>query len=254
MVLGRYTSPRLRNPFTLFKNLLGDVEYFGCRFGGTSRFNLHRRNDLLLLVQHHGFVHLIQLFVGHHRRRVWRSQRTRAKEHFCTHGSQPDDDSWRSFSRYFGFHRDHIPSDKLLAQLKDGDTRFRSGLRVHGFRRRSHSVHPARRKCYSIRRRQRNDQLGLRRVLRKRSLPRETSRDPKFRLRSDPIGLEKDMDRVSKEISKQEGTYENLETKEVSIRRKKSLARRNCSSSKLATENDLRRRRRSQKRRVENGR
>jgi hypothetical protein len=120
-------------------------------------------------------------------------------------------DSWRSFSRYFGFHRDHIPSDKLLAQLK----RWRHGLDPDYESTDSEDevipYIPPGENVIRYDDDREIDQLGLRRVLRKAVIATETSRDPKFRLRSDPIGLEKDMDRVSKEISKQEGTYENLE-------------------------------------------
>jgi hypothetical protein len=48
-------------------------------------------------------------------------------------------------------------------------------------------------------------------VLRKAVIATETNRDPNFRLRAEVVGTDKGMDKVSKEISKHEGTYDNKE-------------------------------------------
>ena len=113
-------------------------------------------------------------------------------------------DSWRSFSKYFGFHRSHIPSAKLLAHLK----RWRHGLDPDYESTDSDDdvipYIPPGENVIRYRRRQGNRPTWFAKSVEKAVIATETSRDPKFRLRSDPVGLEKDMDKVSKEISKQE--------------------------------------------------
>jgi hypothetical protein len=197
---------------TLFKNLLGDVEYFVVDLvelpGLTyivAMIYFYSFNIMVLFIL---FNFLLAIIVD-----AFGEVKANASESISVHTEVNPmiSDSWRSFSRYFGFHRDHIPSDKLLAQLK----RWRHGLDPDYESTDSEDevipYIPPGENVIRYDDDREIDQLGLRRVLRKAVIATETSRDPKFRLRSDPIGLEKDMDRVSKEISKQEGTYENLE-------------------------------------------
>jgi len=197
---------------TLFKNLLGDVEYFVVDLvelpGLTyivAMIYFYSFNIMVLFIL---FNFLLAIIVD-----AFGEVKANASESISVHTEVNPmiSDSWRSFSRYFGFHRDHISSDKLLAQLK----RWRHGLDPDYESTDSEDevipYIPPGENVIRYDDDREIDQLGLRRVLRKAVIATETSRDPKFRLRSDPIGLEKDMDRVSKEISKQEGTYENLE-------------------------------------------
>jgi hypothetical protein len=197
---------------TLFKNLLGDVEYFvvdlvelpGLTYV-VAMIYFYSFNIMVLFIL---FNFLLAIIVD-----AFGEVKANASETISVHTELNPmiSDSWRSFSKYFGFHRSHIPSAKLLAHLK----RWRHGLDPdYESTDSDDDVIPYIPPGENVIRYDDDreiDQLGLRRVLRKAVIATETNRDPKFRLRSDPVGLEKDMDKVSKEISKQEGTYNNLE-------------------------------------------
>ena len=197
---------------TLFKNLLGDVEYFvvdlvelpGLTYV-VAMIYFYSFNIMVLFIL---FNFLLAIIVD-----AFGEVKANASETISVHTELNPmiSDSWRSFTRYFGFHRSHIPSAKLLAQLKQ----WRHGLDPdYESTDSDDDVIPYIPPGENVIRYDDDreiDQLGLRRVLRKAVIATETNRDPKFRLRSDPVGLEKDMDKVSKDISKQEGTYNNLE-------------------------------------------
>ena len=199
---------------TLFKNLLGDVEYFivdlvelpGLTYV-VAMIYFYSFNIMVLFIL---FNFLLAIIVD-----AFGEVKSHASESISVHTELNPmiSDSYRSFSRYFGFHRDHIPSDKLLAQLK----RWRHGLDPDYESTDSEDevipYIPPGENVIRYDNDREIDQLGLRRVLRKAVIASETSRDDNFRLRADPIGEEKDMDRVAKQISKDEGTYRNLENK-----------------------------------------
>ena len=197
---------------TLFKNLLGDVEYFvvdlvelqGLTYA-VAMIYFYSFNIMVLFIL---FNFLLAIIVD-----AFGEVKANASESISVHTEVNPmiSDSWRSFTRYFGFHRDHIPADKLLAQLK----RWRHGLDPDYESTDSEDdvipYIPPGENVIRYDDDREIDQLGLRRVLRKAVIATETNRDPNFRLRAEVVGTDKGMDKVSKEISKHEGTYDNLE-------------------------------------------